>query len=181
MGGKLLQLLRECLPALSKIAVFWDETIARPQLEATAGAARATGIPFVSLPVRRAADVAVAFDTAIRERANGLVVLTAPIFTQNQVRTAITELALKHRLPGITLFTTFPEHGFLMAYGPNQPDAFRRAATEYVVRILKGARPAELPIQRPEKFELIINLKTAKALGLTIPPSLRLRADQMIE
>ena len=96
-------------------------------------------------------------------------------------RARISELALKHRLPGNTLFTNFPAFGFLMAYGPNQPDAFRRAASQYVARILNGARPAELPVQRPEKFELVINLKTAKALGLTIPPSLLFRADQVIE
>jgi putative ABC transport system substrate-binding protein len=105
--------------------------------------------------------------------------LTSPLLSLNRAR--ITELALKHRLPGITLFTNFPAFGFLMAYGPNQPDAFRRAASQYVARILNGARPADLPVQRPETFELVINLKTAKTLGLTIPPSLVQRADQVIE
>jgi len=93
----------------------------------------------------------------------------------------VADLALKHRLPGITLFTNFPAFGLLMAYGPNQPDAFRRAATQYVVPILRGARPADLPVQRPEKFELVVNLKTARALGLTMPQSMLVRADQVIQ
>ena len=179
MSGKLLQLLKEGVPTLTKVAVLWDEAIGRDQLEATEGAARAMGLTLKSLGVRRAQDLTGAFGTAARERATGLMVLTSPLLSLNRAR--ISELALKHRLPGITLFTNFPAFGFLMAYGPNQPDAFRRAASQYVARILNGARPAELPVQRPEKFELVINLKTAKALGLTIPPSLLLRADQVIE
>ena len=90
-------------------------------------------------------------------------------------------MALKHRLPGITLFTNFPAFGLLMAYGPNQPDAFRRSASHYVANILKGARPIDLPVQRPEKFQLIINTKTARALGLTIPPSILARADDVLQ
>jgi putative tryptophan/tyrosine transport system substrate-binding protein len=179
MSGKLLQLLKEGVPALTKVAILWDETIGRDQLDATEGAARAVGLTLKSLGVRRAQDLTGAFGTAARERVTGLVVLTSPLLSLNRAR--ISELALKHRLPGITLFTNFPAFGFLMAYGPNQPDAFRRAASQYVARILNGARPAELPVQRPEKFELVINLRTAKALGLTIPPALLLRADQVIE
>ena len=179
MSGKLLQLLKEAVPGLTKVAVLWDETIGREQLESMEGAARAVGITLKPFGVRRAQDLTAAFDAAARDRDTGLVVLTSPLLSLNRVR--ISELALKHRLPGITLFTNFPTFGFLMAYGPNQPDAFRRAASQYVARILKGTRPTELPVQRPEKFELVINLKTAKALGLTIPPSLLLRADQVIE
>jgi putative ABC transport system substrate-binding protein len=179
MSGKLLQLLKEGVLGLTKVAVLWDETIGRDQLDATAGAARAVGLTLEPLGVRRAQDLTRAFGTAARERGIGLVVLTSPLLSLNRAR--IAELALKHRLPGITLFTNFPAFGFLMAYGPNQPDAFRRAASQYVTRILNGARPADLPVQRPEKFELVINLKTAKALGLTIPPSLLLRADRVIE
>ena len=182
MSGKLLQLLRESAPGLTKgarIAALWDETIGRAQLQATEMAARGTGLALQSFAVRSANDLAGAFAAATRERAEGLIVLTSPLLSLNRMR--IAELALKHRLPGITLFTNFPAFGFLMAYGPIQPDAFRRAASSYVARILRGARPADLPVQRPEKFELIINLKTAKALGLTIPPSLLQRADQVIE
>jgi putative ABC transport system substrate-binding protein len=179
MSGKLLQLLKEGVPGLTKVAALWDETIGRDQLDATEGAARAVGLTLEPLGVRRAQDLTGAFGRAARERVTGLVVLTSPLLSLNRAR--IAELAIKHRLPGITLFTNFPAFGFLMAYGPNQPDAFRRAASQYVARILNGARPADLPVQRPEKFELVINLKTAKALGLTIPPSLLLRADQVIE
>jgi putative tryptophan/tyrosine transport system substrate-binding protein len=179
MSGKLLQLLKEGVPGLAKVAVLWDETIGRDQFSATEAAARAVGLTLASLGVRRAQDLSGAFGTAARERATGLVVLTSPLLSLNRAR--ISELALKHRLPGITLFTNFPTFGFLMAYGPNQPDAFRRAASQYVARILSGTRSAELPVQRPEKFELVINLKTARALGLTIPPSLLQRADQVIE
>jgi ABC-type uncharacterized transport system substrate-binding protein len=149
MSGKLLQLLKEGVPALTKVAILWDETIGRDQLDATEGAARAVGLTLKSLGVRRAQDLTGAFGTAARERVTGLVVLTSPLLSLNRAR--ISELALKHRLPGITLFTNFPAFGFLMAYGPNQPDAFRRAASQYVARILSGARPAELPVQRPEK------------------------------
>ncbi len=179
MSGKLLQLLKEGVPTLTKVAVLWDEAIGRDQLEATEGAARAVGLTLKSLGVRRAQDLSGAFGTAARERATGLMVLTSPLLSLNRAR--ISELALKHRLPGITLFTYFPTFGFLMAYGPNQPDAFRRAASQYVARILNGARPAALPVQRPEKFELVVNLKTAKALGLTIPQSLfaRRSGDRM--
>ena len=179
MGGKLLQLLKEGVPGLTKVAVLWDETIGRDQFNATEGAASAVGLTLTSLGVRRAQGLSSAFDTAARERTSGLVVLTSPLLSLNRVR--ISELALKHRLPGITLFTNFPTFGFLMAYGPNQPDAFRRAASQYVARILSGTRSTDLPVQRPEKFELVINLKTAKTLGLTIPPALLLRADQVIE
>jgi putative ABC transport system substrate-binding protein len=180
MSGKLLQFLKEAVPGLTKVAVLWDGAIGRAQFDATEGAARASGVPFQSLGVRRLEDLGDAFDTAAGARANGLVVLTSPLFTHSRVRLAIVELARKHRLPAITLFTNFPAFGLLMAYGPNQPDAIRRAANQYVARILKGARPADLPVQRPEKFELVINLKTAKALGLTIPQSVLMRADRVI-
>jgi putative ABC transport system substrate-binding protein len=96
------------------------------------------------------------------------------------VRTPIIELALKHRLPGITLFTSFPADGLLMAYGPDQADGYRRAASQYVARILKGARPTDLPVQRPDKFRLVINSKSAKALGVTVPPSVMLQADEVL-
>jgi putative ABC transport system substrate-binding protein len=178
VSGKLLQLLKESVPGLRKVAALWDETIDHAQRDATEGAARAAGLALKLFGVRRSEDLTGAFGAASRERANGLVVLTSPLLSLNRAR--IAELALKYRLPGITLFTNFPAFGLLMAYGPNQPDAFR-SASHYVARILKGARPADLPVQRPEKFELVINLKTAKTLGLTIPPSLLQRADQVIE
>jgi ABC-type uncharacterized transport system substrate-binding protein len=113
-----------------------------------------------------------------RAHADGLVILSSPLISRNQTRLAT--LALKQHLASISIFTSFPQEGGLMAYGPNLPAMYRDCAV-YVVRILSGARPADLPIQRPTKFELVINLKTAKALGLTIPPSLLARADQVIQ
>lgn len=178
MSGKLLQFLKEAVPSLARVAVLWDETIGRAQFDATAGAARSAGLALRSVGVRRAGDLSGAFALAVRERAQGLVVLTSPLLSLSRAR--ISELALKHRLPGIALFTNFPAFGFLMAYGPNQPDAFRRSASHYVARILNGARPADLPVQRPEKFQLVINTKTATALGLTIPPSVLSRADELL-
>ncbi|HEY7205174.1 MAG TPA: ABC transporter substrate-binding protein [Methylomirabilota bacterium] len=179
MTGKLLELLKEAVPGLTRIAVLWDETIGRSQLETTQEAARVKGLALTPLSVRRADDLPEAFRAAVRERADCLIVLTSPLLSVQRAR--ISDLALKHRLPGICLFTSFPAFGLLMAYGPNQPDAFRRAASQYVPRILTGARPADLPVQRPEKFELVVNLKTAKALGLTLPQSLLVRADQVIQ
>lgn len=179
MSGKLLQFLKEGVPGLVRVAVLWDETIGRAQFDATEGAARTAGLALKSVGVKRVEDLSGAFAAAVRERAQGLVVLTSPLLSLNRAR--IGELALKHRLPGITLFTNFPAFGLLMAYGPNQPDAFRRSATHYVAKILKGARPADLPVQRPEKFDLIINTKTAMALGLKMPPSVLARADELLQ
>jgi putative ABC transport system substrate-binding protein len=180
VSAKLLQLLRECVPGLTRVAVLWDETIAKAQFDATVGAARAFGLPLVSLHVKRADDLGGAFGQVARAHADGLVVLTSPLFAHAQVRTAIVELALKHRLPGITLFTTFPAAGLLMAYGPDQADGYRRAASQYVARILKGARPTDLPVQRPDKFRLVINSKSAKTLRITVPPSVMLQADEVL-
>ncbi|HEX7787942.1 MAG TPA: ABC transporter substrate-binding protein [Methylomirabilota bacterium] len=179
MTGKLLALLKEAVPDATLVAVLWDETIGRSQLETTQDAARVKGLGLRSLGVRRSEDLAEAFGAAARERADCLIVLTSPLLSLQRAR--ISDLALRQRLPAITLFTNFPAFGLLMAYGPNQPDAFRRAASQYVARILKGSRPADLPVQRPEKFDLVVNLKTAKALGLALPRSLLLRADQVIQ
>lgn len=179
MSGKLLQFLKESVPSLARVAVLWDETIARAQFDATEGAARAAGLALDSVGVRHAADLTSAFAAAVRARAQGLVVLTSPLLSLNRAR--ISDLALKHRLPGITLFTNFPAFGLLMAYGPNQPAAFRRSASQYVAKILKGAQPSDLPVQRPETFQFIINTKTARALGLTIPPSVLARADEVLQ
>lgn len=181
MNAKLLQLLKECAPGVTKIAVLWDETIGKLQFDATDAAGRALGLSVLSLPVKRTENLHEAFAAAARMRANGLLVLTSPIFTGRRVRSVIAELALKHRLPGITLFTTFPAEGFLMGYGPDQVDAYRRAASEYVGRILKGARPADLPVQRPDKFRFVINAKTARALRVAIPHSMLAQADEVVQ
>jgi putative ABC transport system substrate-binding protein len=178
LGGKQIELLREAVPTLSRLAVLWDATIGNVQFRATEMAARPVGITLQSLPIRRVEDINQAFEHAAREQAHGMVVLSSPlIFFQ---RSHIANLALNTRLPTISFFTASPKVGGLMAYGPHFPSMFTRAAN-YVVRILAGAKPSELPIERPSKFELVINLKTAKALGLTIPPGVLALADEVIE
>jgi putative ABC transport system substrate-binding protein len=160
------------------MAVVWDSTIGVVQFRATETAARSAGIALLSLPIQRREDFNDAFDRAARERVHGVVVLSSPlIFGQ---RSEIANLGIKTRLPTIGLFTLFPRSGGLMAYGPNLVDIFRRAAT-YIDRILRGAKAGELPIERPSKFDFIVNLKTAKAIGLDVPPLLLARADEVIE
>jgi putative tryptophan/tyrosine transport system substrate-binding protein len=178
LGGKQIELLREAVPTLSRLAVLWDATIGNVQFRATEMAARPVGMTLQSLPIQRVEDINQAFEHAAREQAHGMVVLSSPlIFFQ---RSHIANLALNTRLPTISLFTASPKVGGLMAYGPHFPLMFTRAAN-YVVRILAGAKPSELPIERPSKFELVINLKTAKALGLEVPWFLQQRADEVIE
>jgi ABC-type uncharacterized transport system substrate-binding protein len=178
LGGKQIELLREAVPTLSRLAVLWDATIGTVQFRATEMAAGRAGITLKSLPIQRVEDINEAFEHAAREQARGMVVLSSPlIFFQ---RSHIANLALNTRLPTISLFTASPKVGGLMAYGPHFPLMFARAAN-YVVRILAGAKPGELPIERPSRFELVVNVKTAKALGLTIPETLLVRADEVIE
>jgi putative tryptophan/tyrosine transport system substrate-binding protein len=178
LGGKQIELLIEAVPSISRVAVLWDAAVGTIQFQATQKAPRPAGVTLQSLPFRRVEDINAAFEQAVREQAQGLVVLSSPvIFAQ---RSYIADAALNARLPSINLFNSFPKVGGLMAYGPYFPSLFTQAA-DYVARILRGANPAELPIQRPTKFELVINLKTAKALGLTIPETLLVRADQVIE
>jgi putative tryptophan/tyrosine transport system substrate-binding protein len=178
LGGKQIELLKEAVPTLSRMAFLWDVTVGFTQFRVTEAVARTAGVAPLSLPIQRLEDFKDAFDHAAREQAHAVVVLSSPlIFGQ---RLQIADLALKTRLPTISLFTLFPRSGGLMAYGPNFPEMWKRAAT-YVDRILKGAKAGELPIERPSRFELVINLKTAKALGLEIPPTLLARADEVIE
>jgi putative ABC transport system substrate-binding protein len=178
LGGKQIELLKEAVPTLSRLAVLWDSTVGGVQFRATEVAARAAGVTLQSLPVQRPEDFKDAFDRATRERAHGMVVLSSPLI--NGQRSQIVEWALKIRLPTISLFTVFPRSGGLMAYGPNLTDLYKHAAT-YVDRILKGGKAGELPIERPTRFELVINLKTAKRLGLDLPWFLQQRADEVIE
>jgi len=178
LGGKQIEFLKEAVPALQRLAVLWDATIGTVQFRATEAAASASGVTLRSLPIQRIEDINDAFGLALRERIQAIIVLSSPLIL-NQ-RTQIADLALRNRLPTISLYTLFPRSGGLMAYGPNLPDMYRRTAG-HVDRILKGAKAGELPIQRPSKFDLIVNLKTAKALGLDIPPTLLARADEVIE
>jgi putative tryptophan/tyrosine transport system substrate-binding protein len=178
LAGKQIELLREAVPALSRLGVLWDSSIGAVQYQAAETAARLAAVTVESLPIQKLADFNDAFERAARERVHGIVVLTSPfIFEQ---RLLIADLAIRFRLPTISLFNLYPQFGGLMAYGPILSDMFRRAAI-YVDRILKGAKAGELPIERPTRFALIINLKTAKALGLEVPPTLLARADEVIE
>ena len=178
LGGKQLELLKEAVPTVRVLGVLWDATIGADQFRATQTAARLFGVTLESFPIRSVEDIKDAVERAGREQMHGLVALTSPlIFNQ---RSQIADLALKIRLPTISVFTSFPKVGGLMAYGPNLASMFNRAGN-YIDRILSGANPGELPIERPSKFELILNLKTAKALGLDVPWFLQQRADEVIE
>jgi putative ABC transport system substrate-binding protein len=178
LGGKQIELLRRVVPTITDLAVLWDATIATLQFRATETAAQSLGINLRSFPIRSAEEIKDAVDRAGHDRVHGMIVLTSPlIFNQ---RSQIADLALKEQLPTISIFNSYPKVGGLMAYGPNLPSMFKRAAT-YVDRILSGAKPGELPIERPTKFELVINLRTAKALGVEVPGQLQQLADDLIE
>ncbi|MEX2223501.1 MAG: ABC transporter substrate-binding protein [Candidatus Rokuibacteriota bacterium] len=178
LSGKLLQLLQEAVPGVNRVAALHDPVIGLPQLQATRAAAGPAGITLLPAPVQKAGDLSAAIESAARDGARALVVLSAPLMRVNQTR--IDELALRHRLPSVTLFALLPNgHGFL-SYGQDLDEMYRGSGS-YVDRILKGARAAELPVQRPSRFELAVNLRTAKALRLSIPPPLIVGADRVIE
>ncbi|HEX4994816.1 MAG TPA: ABC transporter substrate-binding protein [Methylomirabilota bacterium] len=180
LDGKRIELLKEAVPHLTRLAILWSAN--DPGMTLAFGrvgmAAQALGLALQNLAVREPADFPRAFDAAVAGRAEALFVTAQP-FT-NRHRAEILALVAKQRLPAMYTLRGFVDAGGLMAYGPSQTDQYRRAAT-YVDRILKGAKPADLPVEQPTTFDLVINLKTAKALGLTMPPSLLQRADQVIE
>ncbi len=180
LQAKRLELLREMVPRINRIAALLNMSSPAepPQWEETKAAARTLAIEPQLLDVRKPEDLSRAFETAIRQRADALVV-GINVLTQAN-RRPIADLATKHRLPAIYASREFVDAGGLVALGVSYPDLYRRAAT-YVDKILKGAKPADLPIEQPTKFELMINLKTAKALGLEVPPMLLARADEVIE
>ncbi len=178
LAAKRLQILREIVPKVSRVAVLWNPPGGEAQFRAAELAARAMRIEVVSLKVSRADDLDKAFETAAKSRAGTLLVESGSVLFGLRVR--ITEFALKQRLPAMYNLPSFAHAGGLVVYGPSDTEYYRRAAI-YVDKILKGAKPADLPVEQPTKFELIINLKTAKALGLTIPLSVLFRADQVIE
>ena len=179
LPGKWLELVKEILPKVSRVAVLFHPTYDRGvQLKASEAAARSLGVHLQALKVEGPDDLMAAFAQMQRDRAEALIVSSSALFYVHRAR--LVELAAKHRLPTIYYQSEFVvDSGGLMSYGTDFHDLFRRSAT-YVGKILKGAKPGDLPIQQPTKFELVINLKTAKALGLTIPPSLLGRADQVI-
>ena len=181
LSEHVLQVLREMAPGLSRLAVLSNPTnpvhrelLTRP-LPTAAARAKVTLVP---LELRTLSELPSAFDTAIRERANGLYVLSDVVTFI--YRTRIVDLAARNRLPSIFTSRRAVEVGGLMSYGPDVRDMFRRAAT-YVDRILKGAKPGDLAVEQPKKFDLVINARTARALGLAVPESLRKRADQIIQ
>jgi putative ABC transport system substrate-binding protein len=180
LGSKRLGLLKEAVPHMSRVAVLWNpiHSEASASFRETEGAIRALGLSLESIEVRSAADLEGAFRRAVTRHADALTVLLDPVTLLHAAKVA--ELAARSRIPTIFYERRFAKAGGLMAYGPQDEDLHRRAAT-YVDKILKGAKPATLPIEQPTKFELVINLKTAKALGLTIPPSLLARADEVIQ
>jgi ABC-type uncharacterized transport system substrate-binding protein len=177
---KRLQLLKEVIPTLSRLALLWNPEGGggRDTLTEHEVAARSLGFEPQPLAVRIPEEFAKAFEDARRSRCQALVTVQNPIFSLHRAR--IAQLALQHRLPMLSGEPLSAEAGALMMYGASLLDSWRRAAT-YVDKILKGAKPADLPIEQPTKFELVINMKTAKTLGLTIPQALLLRADQVIE
>ena len=180
LPGKWIELVKETLPKISRVAVLFHPTYdGAVQLKAAEAGARFMRVHLQALNVERADDLVPAFAEAQKNRAEALIVSSSPLFYAN--RTRLVELAAKHRLPTMYHQSEFVVvSGGLMSYGADFRELFRRSAT-YVDKILKGAKPGDLPIEQPTKFELVINVKTAKALGLTIPPSLLLRADQVIE
>ena len=179
LEGKRLELLKEVVPKVSHIAVLWNpaspfQVVSEKELQA---AAQALHIKVLSLGVRAEDELNTAFSVILKERPEALLVLADRLFLHNRAR--IMDFALKNRLPGVHAYVELVESGGLMSYGPSYPGMHRRAAY-YVDRILKGTKPADLPVERPAKFELVINLKTAKQIGLTIPPNVLARADKVI-
>jgi putative ABC transport system substrate-binding protein len=180
LSGKRLELLRETAGDITTVAVLWnpEDPPAALSLRETEAAGRTLGIAIHPVGVSRAEDFDGAFTAAMAAKPKGVVVLSSPVITTNALR--IAAWTLQDRLPAISWESGFPAAGGLMSYGPDLEGLAKQAAI-FVDKILKGAKPGDLPIEQPTKFQLVINLKTAKALGLTVPQSLLLRADEVIE
>jgi ABC-type uncharacterized transport system substrate-binding protein len=181
LSGKRLELLREVVPGLSRLAFLWNPDLRGALLDynQTEAAARSLGLQLQSAEVVRAEDFDRAFTLVTKERAQALIVPPLnPVAFAN--RSQITSFAQKNRLPSMYAQKEYVDSGGLMSYGPSTPDMFRRAAT-YVDKVLKGRKPADLPVEQPMKFEFVINLKAAKQIGLTIPPNVLARADRVIK
>ncbi len=188
LSGKRVDILKETFPKMTRMAYLWhplavsysaaDTTSGNPSYDQAEKATKTAGVQLLSYKVRTLAEIEKAFADMPKVRPDALLVLQSPLMTLNSKK--IVELALKQRLLGMYPTLQFAEEGGLMAYGPLIGDLYRRAAT-YVDKILKGAKPADLPVEQPMKFEFVVNLKTAKQIGLTIPPNVLARADKVIK
>ena len=180
LGGKRLELLKEAVPKVDRVAFLWGSGGRRANLPLTEmeTAAKALGLKLLSLPVRSLEDFEGAFARAKKDGAQALITTTGALINTQQRR--VLDFATKNRLPAMYPDSEFVEAGGLMSYAPNYADLYRRAA-DFVDKILKGTKPADIPVEQPTKFELVINLKTAKQIGVTIPPSVVARADKVIK
>jgi len=180
LAGKRLELLKEAVPKLSRVAILWEPTNQGSQesWKESQPAARVLGLQIHSMEVTSAAKFESAFSEAIKARSNALAVILSALFTSQQKR--ILSLAAKHRLPAIYTREEFVENGGLMSYGADQDEPFKRIAV-MIDKILKGVKPADIPVEQPAKFEFIVNLQAAKQIGLTIPPNVLARADRLIK
>lgn len=178
LAGLRLQMLREAAPSLTRVAVLWNPQHREDEFKQTIVAARKLGVDLQSLEIRRGGDFDAAFETAQRARSEAIIVVSSRLMGNNRDR--IVDFAARHRLPLVAGWGPWAQNGALFTYGPDVDAVVTRAAA-YVDRIVKGARPADLPFEQPTKHHLIINMRTAKGLGITVPPSLLLRADRVIE
>jgi putative ABC transport system substrate-binding protein len=180
INGKRLEFLKDTLPNLSRVGILWNPDFVPNQdrLTSVREATQALGLTFVPAEARGPDALEQAFATMVRERAQVLIVLSDGVLFNH--RGPIGVMAVRNRLPAISAVREYAEAGFLLSYGIDLPDQFRRSAA-FVDKIFKGAKPGDLPVERPTKFELVVNLKTATALGLTVPPSVLARADEVIE
>jgi ABC-type uncharacterized transport system substrate-binding protein len=180
LGAKRLELLKEAVPRLSRVLVlaYLVDPVTPPQIQALESAARSLGVKLVVRDIRSADDLSAAFATGAKEHVEAVLTTSASIFAAQRQR--VVQLAAQHKLPGMYPYTIMVDAGGLMAYDSYTSDLLPRTAI-YVDRILKGAKPSDLPVEQPSKFELVINTKTAKALGLTIPQTVILQADKVIE
>jgi len=180
LDGKRLELLKEAFPKVARVAFLWNSGGIRGNLSLTEmeAVAKALGLKLQSLPVRSLDDFESAFAQAKREGAQALITSVNPLIANQQRQ--VLDFAAKNRLPAMYPFSEFAEAGGLMSYGPNITDLFRRAA-DFVDKILKGTKPADLPVEQPTKFEFLVNLKTAKQIGMTIPQKVMARADRVIK
>ena len=180
LSGKRLELLTETIPKPARVAALYDpgDRAKLVEFKETQVAAQGLGVQIQSVEVQRLQEIDRAFSSVVGWKANGLIVLKTVVTDANHKQ--IVELATKNRLPTMFAESQSVETGGLMSYGPNYADLYRRAAT-YVAKILKGAKPSDLPVEQPKKFDLVINLKTARQIGLTIPPNVLARADKVIK